>query len=237
MITTILFDLDGTLLPLEEKPFLDLYFGLMARRFAALGHDPKALIRGLFAGTEAMRKNRGPSTNETVFWNEFVRHFPAAGSLMGEFERFYQEDFDAVQASSHLQPLARHIIDLLHEKKYGIALATNPLFPRIATEKRIRWAGLRPEDFLMITTYENSRATKPSPCYFQAVLEAIGKTAGECLMIGNDAYEDMAAGLLGMETYLVTDGLINEKAIDLSQIRSGSFEDLHQMIESLPTLK
>jgi len=30
---------------------------------------------------------------------------------------------------------------------FRVALATNPIFPAIATEKRIRWAGLTPEDF------------------------------------------------------------------------------------------
>ena len=36
-----------------------------------------------------------------------------------------------------------------------IGLATNPVFPAIATESRVSWAGLSKSDFELITTYEN----------------------------------------------------------------------------------
>ncbi|MFH0993572.1 MAG: HAD family hydrolase [bacterium] len=237
MLTTILFDLDGTLLPIDEKPFLELYFGLLAKRFSALGLAPDPFIRAVWTGTEAMRRNVGPATNEDVFWLAFNQAFPDRdGTIRTEFGRFYVEEFDRVQPSSQTHPLAREIIDILHAKGYGVALATNPLFPRIATEKRIRWAGLIPEDFLFITTYENSRASKPSVSYFQAVLDAVGKPAFECLMVGNDASEDMAAERLGIATYLLTDCLINVKNVDLSRFQCGSFPDLHRFVSALPNL-
>ena len=46
-------------------------------------------------------------------------------------------------------------------KELGLraVLATNPIFPAVATRSRIRWAGLEPEDFELCTTYENSRIT------------------------------------------------------------------------------
>ena len=237
MLTTILFDLDGTLLPIDEKPFLELYFGLMARRFSALGFAPEPFIRAVWIGTEAMRKNAGPATNEDVFWAAFGKAIPDGdGSIRAEFGRFYAEEFDHVQPSSSTHPLAREILDVLHAKGYSVALATNPLFPRIATEKRIRWAGLIPEDFLFITTYENSRASKPASAYYEAVLDAVGKEASECLMVGNDASEDMAAERLGIATYLLTDCLINAKNVDLDRFQRGSFADLRRFVGALPDL-
>ncbi len=238
MITTILFDLDGTLLPIEEQPFLELYMGLMAKRFSSFGHDGKAVVKAVMVGTDAMRKNRGPLTNSEVFWNVFKSVYPQANqSMLDEFERFYAEDFDKVQPSSKTNPLARKTIDLLKEKGYRIALATNPLFPRIATEKRIRWAGLEPHDFEFITTYETSVATKPSALYYQSVLDVLKVKADECVMVGNDAKEDMSSALLGISTYLMTDCLINLHNLDLEQFTSGSFEDFYRFVKDLPIIK
>jgi FMN phosphatase YigB (HAD superfamily) len=237
MITTILFDLDGTLLPIEEQPFMELYFGFMAKHFAALGFDYRALIQAVLKSTDSMRANRGPKTNEAVFWDifSFVSDY-SIDDIQKEFLRFYEAKFDWVRPSSKTNPLARMTIELLKSKGYAIALATNPLFPRIATEKRIAWAGLKTEDFLLVTTYENSRATKPSKEYYQGVLNAIEKSAHECLMVGNDANEDMSASDIGIATYLMLDGLINTKNHDLNRFRRGSFEDFFQYAHSLPSL-
>ena len=109
---------------------------------------------------------------------------------------------------------------------YRVALATNPLFPSFATESRIRWAGLQPEDFELYTTYENSRFCKPNPAYYQAVVDALGVKPNECLMVGNDASDDVAAEELGMRVFLLTDCLINQKGADLSGYPQGGFADL-----------
>lgn len=49
----------------------------------------------------------------------------------------------------------------LKRRGFGVALATNPIFPSVATESRIRWAGLEPEEFALYTTYENTAYCKP----------------------------------------------------------------------------
>jgi HAD superfamily hydrolase (TIGR01549 family) len=237
MINTILFDLDGTLLPLDERRFIELYMGLLARHFAPLGYDPKAFVQAVWAGTEAMRNHPGDQTNEVVFWQVFAPLVPDhGGQLKAEFERFYRTVFPGVQASSTRQPLARAVIDLLKQKGYTLALATNPLFPAIATHQRILWAGLDITDFELITTYENQSAAKPTERYYQGILHSLGKTAAECLMVGNDAVEDGAAAKLGIATYLITDCLLNQKNISLDSIPHGSFEAFHRFAEDLPTL-
>lgn len=122
------------------------------------------------------------------------------------------------------------MIEGLKEKKVPIALATNPIFPEIATMQRIDWAGLDPKDFDLITTYENSYSCKPNPTYYKEVLTKLGVTEDEykdCLMIGNDVDEDVvAARQIGMQTYLITDCMINKHNVDISDIPHGSFEDL-----------
>lgn len=238
MITTILFDLDGTLLPLNDNEFLRLYFGLMAKYFNDLGHDGNAITKAVLEGTEAMYQNNGTVTNEVAFWKSFKKNYSDyQPQLDHAFELFYEQEFDKVKASTHMHPLSNQIIQVLKSKGYTIALATNPLFPPIATKKRIEWAGMDPSDFAFVTTYDNSSWTKPNKEYYQFVLHKIGKLPHESMMIGNDASEDMAAEKLGISTYLLTHNLINSKNKDIHQYRHGDFEDLYQMILDLPSLK
>ena len=123
-------------------------------------------------------------------------------------------------------PKAAETVRALKEKGFRVALATNPIFPQIATAQRIRWTGLTPEDFELFTTYENSHFCKPNLSYYEEVLERLGVTPQECLMVGNDVSEDMIAEKLGMKVFLLTDCLINKEDKDISVYPSGSFEQL-----------
>ena len=58
-ITTVLFDLDGTLLPMDMNEFIKAYFGGLARRLAPHGYEPQKLIDSIWQGTAAMVKNDG----------------------------------------------------------------------------------------------------------------------------------------------------------------------------------
>ena len=114
-----------------------------------------------------------------------------------------------------------------------VILATNPIFPKAATENRIRWAGLEPEDFLLYTTYENSRYCKPNPKYFEEILRETGRRPEECVMVGNDASEDTTAGALGIPVFLLTDCLINRQGADLSAYPQGGFPELKEYLARL----
>jgi FMN phosphatase YigB (HAD superfamily) len=238
MINTILFDLDGTLLPLEDKIFLNTYFGLMAKRFARLGYDKDEFIKAVVTGVKAMVENDGKVTNEVMFWNTFEQLVKGDMELLAkEFNEYYLHDFDYVKEATKLNPLSLKCISLLLEKGYQLVLATNPLFPQIATYKRIAWAGLEPTHFSLVTVYENSSFCKPNVKYYESILEKINKKPNECMMIGNDALEDMIASNLGIKTYLVTDYLINTKNIDIEKYQYGDFASLYEFIKDLPNLK
>ena len=102
----------------------------------------------------------------------------------------------------------------------------NPLFPAIATQKRLSWTGLSTDEFELYTTYENSSYTKPNPKYYVEILEKISLAPEEVLMVGNDVSEDMIAGTLGAKVFLLTDNLINKSCEDITKYPNGSFEDL-----------
>lgn len=106
-IKNILFDLDGTLLPMDQEVFVRAYTKRLAAYMAPYGYDPEGLIRGLWAGTGAMVKNDGRFTNEAVFWKVFSSFVgKEAREDEAVFERFYQTDFQNVKAACGFTPKA-----------------------------------------------------------------------------------------------------------------------------------
>ena len=101
----------------------------------------------------------------------------------------------------------------------------------MATESRIRWAGLAPEEFEGYTTYENSCFCKPNLRYYEKILKDLELQPEECLMVGNDADEDMVTAQLGMEVFLLTPCLINRGGSDISCYPNGDFADLMAFIK------
>ena len=111
-----------------------------------------------------------------------------------------------------------------------LGLATNPLFPEAAVRSRIKWAGLRMEDFELYTSYENINYSKPNLDYYREILNRIDVDPSECLMVGNNVDEDMIANELGINVFLLTDCLINRSNKDISKYPNGNFDDLIKYI-------
>ncbi len=233
-IKAILFDLDGTLLPMDQDYFIATYLKGLAAKLAPYGYDPETFMQGMWAGVKAMILNDGTKTNEEAFWAVFC---DIVGKNAREdeptFEKFYQNEFQEYKAICGYDENAAQTVKLLKEKGYRVALATNPLFPRIATESRIRWAGLMPSDFEFFTTYENSKNCKPNPDYYRDVAAKLSLDPTECLMVGNDVRDDMIAETVGMKAFLLTDCLINIKNVDISGYPQGSYKELLEYIETL----
>lgn len=235
---TILFDLDGTLLPMDMDTFTKGYFGTLAKKCAPMGFDPDALVKAVWAGTKAMVENDGAKTNEERFWEVFAALMgDRVLSLKEEFESFYSHEFHEAKAYTGENPLAKEAVEIVKEKGYQVVLATNPIFPASGTRSRLSWVGLSPEDFSLVTTYENSVHCKPNPNYYLDILHQIGKKPEDCLMIGNDAVEDVCAQKLGMEVFLVTDSLYNPHQVDISKVKQGTFRDLMENLRQLPDLR
>jgi len=233
-ITTILFDLDGTLLPMDQKKFTKA--DIRGLTFAAepAGYSPGFLASTILAGTSAMVKNNGNQTNEQAFWKTLeITYGKSVWNDIHLFDEFYESDFQKIKDVCGFTPKAAELVNYIKKKGYRIALATNPLFPRTATESRIRWAGLEPTDFELYTTYETSRYCKPNLNYYKEILKQLQVAPEECLMIGNDVSDDMVAKNLGMRVFLLTDCLINKNNEDISVYPNGSFDELFEYIDSL----
>ena len=153
-ITTVLFDLDGTLLPMDQDAFTTGYFKLLAAKAAPRGYAPKKLVDAIWTGTAAMVKNDGSRTNEAAFWEKFTQIYgKEAMADKPLFDAFYAGEFQQARAICGYNPAAAEAVRRIQAMGLRTVLATNPLFPSVATESRIRWVGLEPADFELYTTY------------------------------------------------------------------------------------
>lgn len=233
-IKAILFDLDGTLLPMDQNVFIKAYLGGLVGLLAPLGYNPTDIANALWASTSAMIKNDGTLTNEEKFWQSFSEILgEGVRNYEKELDEFYKTEFQKVSAVCNPTPKTRELIDLVKASGLRVILATSPLFPAVATESRIRWAGLTPDDFEHYTTYENSIYCKPNPMYYKKLLEELSLSPEECVMIGNDVGDDMVAESLGIKCFLLTDCLINRKDEDITKYTNGDFDALIDFIKEI----
>lgn len=233
-IRAVLFDLDGTLLPMEQDDFANAYVGGLVQAAAPNGYRADQMAQAILDGTKAMVKNTGTKTNEEVFWDVLVQSFGESIRKDAHmFDEFYRTDFQKVRYSCGYSPRAKEIVNLAKECGFETVLATNPLFPSVATESRIAWAGLDVSDFLFFTAYEESRYCKPNLAYYQTIFERLRLSPEECLMIGNDVGEDMIVSRMGASVFLLTDCLINRKNEDISQFPHGNFDDLATFLQNI----
>lgn len=232
-IKAVLFDLDGTLLKMDQDEFVKTYFKYLAKHLAPKGYEPDKLLKVFWSGVNAMTVNDGNCTNEEAFWKVFVEAYGEDSINDKEYiDDFYKNDFNQVEKVCGYYKEAKEIITLVREKGKIPVLATNPLFPHTATENRMRWAGLKPEDFAEYTTYENCHFCKPNPKYYEELLERHSLKLEECLMVGNDVEEDMIpTEKLGMQGFLLTNCLINKKEQEISKYPQGDFEALRVFLE------
>jgi len=231
-IKAVLFDLDGTLLPMDQDAFTKGYFKLLAKKLLPYGYEPDALVKAIWHGMAAMVKNDGSCTNEEAFWNDFSATYgPDVKKDLPVFNEFYAVEFQQAKDLCGFTPYAAATVRFLRDAGLRVVLATNPIFPAVATESRIRWAGLRPEDFELYTTYENIGYCKPNLDYYREILQRLHLSAEACIMVGNDVREDMVAGQLGMEVFLLTDCVINPDNLPIQQWPHGDFAALKEYLK------
>jgi FMN phosphatase YigB (HAD superfamily) len=219
---------------MNQNEFVKIYFEGLTNKFIPKGYEPKKLMESIWLGIKEMVKNDGSLLNEKVFWNKISSIY--GNKIYDEipsFEEYYLTDFIKAKEACNFTNKANEIIKLSKKLGYKVVLATNPIFPSVATKQRIKWAGLEESDFELVTTYENSTSCKPNLRYYQEIMNKFNVTPEECVMIGNDATEDMISNELGIKVFLLKDCLINSKNVDISKYPQGSFEELEIFIKNL----
>ncbi|MDD3839004.1 MAG: HAD family hydrolase [Clostridia bacterium] len=238
MIDTVLFDLDGTLLPIDMECFTKIYFHKLSLKFKDY-FEKDEFIQYVWDATKYMVADKQKDkTNAQAFMQRFQKHsIYNLDELMPLFDEFYDREFDSLSCGIEPNPLIPKIVENVKHKGYQMVIATNPMFPYSAIVDRIRWSGLDPDDFALITAYEDMHYCKPHIEYFEELLDKIGKTPSECIMIGNDVQEDIiAAGSLGIKTFLLKDFEINRTGEKSPTDFSGTYEDLFDFVAKMPVL-
>jgi FMN phosphatase YigB (HAD superfamily) len=208
VITTLLFDLDDTLLGNDMGTFLPAYLQGVAAHFPA-GFDARQIAAVTIAGTRAVVANTNPDRR---LFDVFDECFTAAtglstGEWLAVFNRFYDTDYPRLGALTQRRPTARAVLTWALEQGYEVVIATAPLFSLAAVRERLRWAGLDDLPLRWVTSIETSRFAKPHPEFYAELLARLGRRPEQCLMVGNDWVNDIsAAGALGLATYWITDG-------------------------------
>ena len=230
-IKNVLIDLDGTLLPMDFDVFLNAYINSISNKATLIGLTKEHFKKALWAGIVKMMQNDGSSSNEDAFWAAFCS---VAGTTKeetdGNLNDFYNNEFNDIKNVCGFDKNAKILVERLKQNGYNVILATNPVFPKIGTFNRLKWAGLDFDDFSFVSTYENSHYCKPNVKYYEEILQKLNLKAEECLMIGNDVLDDMVAVNLNMQVFLLTDCLINKNGEDISKFDNGSFEDLYKAL-------
>jgi len=234
MIKWALFDLDGTLLPMDQDVFAKAYFKSMCTKMAPYGYEPDKLVKAIWDGTYSMVKNDGSVTNEEAFWTRFKQIYSdEAIKDKPTIDNYYETGFKSVKDVCGYTETSNKIVKLLKSKGIKCILATNPVFPRTATMERISWAGLDYTDFELITTYENSCYSKPNPKYYSWILDTFKIDPSECIMIGNDVAEDiLPTKSLQIKSYLVTDDLINKTDHSIDEFDHYTRDELFEHLKN-----
>ncbi len=212
MIKAIFFDLDGTLLPMEENQFAQAYFSSLSKKMVPYGYDPKQLVDTLLQGTKAMFFNDGSKSNEQVFWQYFETVY-GKEKLKDKpiFDAYYAHEFKQMKKVCGDNLLAKKIVRFCREHFQYVILSTNPIFPLVGTLTRMEFVGLRKEDFDWITSYENSSFTKPNPQYFISLLNRFHLKPEEVILFGNNTYEDGQCAMQAhIQCYLVGNYIIED---------------------------
>lgn len=207
MIKALLLDLDGTLLDNEIDAFLQVYLKALSRHMAPW-IPPERLVPQLLTSTAVMLDNREPArTLQKTFADDF---YPALGTteqaMRPHLLGFYREEFPKLAYLTHRREAAARLVQSALDAGVRVAVATNPLFPRIAIDHRLEWAGIPSSrvPYWVVTSYEVFHSAKPRASYYAEILGHLGVHAAEAAMVGDNPLDDLQpARSLGMAAFHV----------------------------------
>lgn len=226
----VFFDLDGTLLPMNQNDFIYNYVKKLSLKMAKNGYDANKFAKDLLHGTELMLKNNGNRTNEEIFWSYFNKDYNL--NIIDIFNDYYDNEYKDLKNHTFYTEYSSQIVRMLNEKGYNVFLTTNPIFPLNAVLERLSWVGLKADDFKYITTYENSSFAKPKLEYFKEVLDKFNLNAKDTIMIGNDVSDDFGCLSYEFKKLLITDYALNLDKLDF-EIEKTNLEGLLEMVKAL----
>ncbi len=231
----IMTDLDCTLLPMDQDKYIERYFEEIAKFFVEKGFDGKLVVTATMKASYAMAKNNGSVTNAQAFESAFAQLLEDdADAVIELFDDIYGDRYDSIRDVAQYNDKAQLIANLMKDKASYAVVATQSMFPREAVKKRLNWTGVDINIFDYVTTYDSCHYCKPNPMYYQEIMDRYSVTAEQTLMIGNDITEDiLPCKELGVDTFLVTNNIINTIDYDISSLTKGTYDELIEYLKAL----
>jgi HAD superfamily hydrolase (TIGR01549 family) len=239
MKLSLLVDLDNTLLGNQMADFLPVYLNSLSLKFPRWSREE--FVQHLMAATQVMiRKDLPENTLEQVFDQVF---YPALGiekaSLAPDLYRFYMNEYGDLGYLTQRRPEAIELVQKAFSENWDVVVATNPIFPKIAIQERLNWAGFsKSTPFKLITSFEEFHFSKPNPAYFAEILANLGCPDLPVVMIGDNLEDDiLPASRIGISGYLVTNHPVPLPEKMDSPIQQGPLNDVFPwLVQSLNQL-
>ena len=126
----ILFDLDGTLLPMDLDQFTEGYFHLFGPDGCPVWLSGRDAGSGPVEGCGSDGEKSGQLPNCEAFWETFAQVLgPQVYDHIPIFDAFYATEFQKARSFTGPNPRASQAVALARRKAERVILATNPLFP------------------------------------------------------------------------------------------------------------
>jgi FMN phosphatase YigB (HAD superfamily) len=202
-ITTVLWDLDDTLVRLHRRTFSALMPMLAYAAFADVV-APRLLPSTVGAVVARLRDNHTACSNHELLCALIGERTGCSPELVGSRLHWLAgSGFPLLRWCFRRRRGAPELVAALAARGLRQVVATNPLWPRQTVLRRLAWGGIDASHFDFITSGENMSTAKPSLAYYEQVLDRIGATPQQCAMVGNDIHNDLPAHRLGIAVYLI----------------------------------
>lgn len=203
MLRAILFDLDGTLLDLDGDQFLEAYVDHLSE--ALNPWIPQSAFREALwsASAAAMAMPHPEESNQHVLMQSLSEQLGvSATELRQQIQHFNHTKVGEILPIGSPCPGSREVVEAAQAMGLKVAVATTPIYELPVIMERLRRAQLSDIDWDLIASDE-FYWTKPYPNFFHELAARLGVAPNECLMVGDDAFNDLAAGNVGMATFYV----------------------------------
>ncbi|SHF07563.1 Phosphoglycolate phosphatase, HAD superfamily [Marinitoga hydrogenitolerans DSM 16785] len=181
----IFLDYDGTLIKNKEEDFQKYYF------YSFLNYtnikDKKIIDIILECTKELIKKNDRKENNLDFYMNLLAKKTGKSQEYWyNTFFDFYEKEFPNLK---NIIIPNKKLINKIKKSNHNFIFASNPVFPEIAINHRINFINLDLNDFIYISTMENSYFCKPNPNYFLDILKKLKIKPADCIMIGDTDFD------------------------------------------------
>jgi len=209
MIRCVFFDLDGTLIDYVSVERAISYFGEFSRFLCEeLGLNSAHEEQLISGAVGAIFDPHPGQTNQQAF-DAFCAQSLANNARFARYQElfahFFAEIFPTLRSNEQPAFYNREAIVACRERGLKVAIASQPLFCAAAINARVAWAGLADLQIPLASSSETAYSVKPRLDYYLELAQRLEVAPRECLMVGNEDYNDMTASQVGMTTFYVGD--------------------------------